>query len=317
MSTNINDFVRPTSSASRRDINKILEMIHDIVASEPEDEGQKERISKTSHVRDRNTTVTFGGANLIDTDIRGVMAQVIRRQLPAVVTSYPLDHTENSFGGVTILTRDTKFGAGITFDGIGYISVSDDTRIDKNRTDAISFAFWIKPKTGIADNDIIVNKGNGLTGTGIHIFYDLTNTRIGFRLRNDGGTSYEVFSANGSAPLNAWVHVVCRYDGTSNRDGMTIYINNSLSVTGTSLAITGTLLQNDSFGLGAGGDGSSPMLGDIALLSWVDEEVSTAWITSHFNNLLDTDDAEEIITYNFVGNALPTPDETSGFCVSS
>jgi len=312
MSTNINDFVRPTSKTDRRDINKILEMIHDIVASEPEDEGQKERICKTEHVKNRTTAVTFGGANLIDTDIKGVIAQVIRRELPTIVNSYSKIHTTT--GTLTFPGKNTKFGASGKFDGTQQIGITPETDFDFEHTQAFSIAFWAK---------------NTMTSTGFIISKQLNNTSVGFSVRQRAGdTLFIIYDSLGNVfnvvttsdtSDDSWHHIVCTFSGNSNQNGMKIYVDNILQATGATLAISNTIVNNEPFIIGARTSaGALRYIGEMALLSLIKSEVNSTWVTNHFNNLLDTSGTNtEIVTINFVGNELPTPDETSSFCKSS
>ena len=114
MSSNINDYVRPTDKSSRRDINKILSLIHDLVAQEPESEGLQQRISFTPHVKRMSNTVTFASTTVSNTDDRTIQNFMFSKKIPSEVTVYDLIHTTT--GTLTFTGDATKLGGGATFD---------------------------------------------------------------------------------------------------------------------------------------------------------------------------------------------------------
>ena len=81
MSSNINDYVRPTDKSSRRDINKILSLIHDLVAQEPESEGLQQRICLTPHVKRMTNTVTFRSITVSNTNDREIQNCGFRQKI--------------------------------------------------------------------------------------------------------------------------------------------------------------------------------------------------------------------------------------------
>ena len=98
----INNFIRPQDFGSdRKDINRILEMIHDVVAPEAEDAALQQRIAATEHIKLRTTTVIFGGANLLNTDVRTREAFNWRRKKPIDCPAYDLIHTQVGEGTLT------------------------------------------------------------------------------------------------------------------------------------------------------------------------------------------------------------------------
>ena len=85
----LNDYIKPTSyGAVRKDINRILSLIHDITAQTPEDEGLQERICISSNVKLRTTSVVFGGANLLGLTYLDRMSHIFRKSIPLSVYTY-------------------------------------------------------------------------------------------------------------------------------------------------------------------------------------------------------------------------------------
>ena len=144
----LNDYIKPTDyGAVRKDINRILSLIHDITAQEPEDEGLQERICISSNVKLRTTSVVFGAANLLGSNLRDRFSSVFRKVIPTTVYAYDLTHTTT--GSLTFTSNDTKFGGAGTFDGSSYITITDHARMD---TSKVSLGGWFYlPATDASD----------------------------------------------------------------------------------------------------------------------------------------------------------------------
>jgi hypothetical protein len=157
MSSNINDYVRPTDKSSRRDINKILSLIHDLVAQEPESAGLQQRIAFTPHVKRRTSTVTFGSTTISDTDTLYKENFVFRKKIPSLMSVYDLTHTTT--GTITFDVSATKHGGAGTFDGSSYISITHHAELSPT---SISFGGWFYlPATDSSDtsSQTLISKG--------------------------------------------------------------------------------------------------------------------------------------------------------------
>jgi len=101
----------------------------------------------------------------------------------------------------------------------------------------------------------VAKSANVGSGTGWKIFSSNAGGTI-FRI-GDGSTN---FSITGSTTINDgnWHYVVITFDGSSNRNGMKLYVDGVLDVTGTSAAMSGPIsnYQNNldvTFGARSGG----------------------------------------------------------------
>jgi hypothetical protein len=158
----LNDYIKPTDyGAVRKDINRILSLIHDITAQEPEDAGLQERICISSNVKLRTTTVSFGGAQSLSTNYKDRFDSVFRKRIPPSVYTYDLVH--NTTGTLTFTSDDTKFGGGATFDGSSFITITDHVRMD---TDYVSVGGWFYlPATDAGDvlSQNLIGKGESFS----------------------------------------------------------------------------------------------------------------------------------------------------------
>ena len=255
MSSNINDYVRPTDKSSRRDINKILSLIHDLVAQEPESEGLQQRICFTPHVTRKSNTVTFGTTTVSNTDDREIENFVFTKKIPLEVITYDIIHTTT--GTLTFSTSGTKFGGGATFDGSSYVTITDHAELSPSQ---FSMGGWFYlPATDSSDtaSQNLMSKGvyelsidphataaNQLRGT-VNVFStdDLT-TEAATVLESEDSVTLEgdvtidkdvTYSFN----ADAWNHIWLTY---SSAVGSRLYLNNSLVASDATAA--GTLQTN-------------------------------------------------------------------------
>jgi hypothetical protein len=253
----LNDYIKPTDyGAVRKDINRILSLIHDITAQEPEDEGLQERICISSNVKLRTSNVTFGSTDRTNTDTLNKETTMFTRSIPAIVSAYDLTHVTT--GTLTFPVDNHKLGGGALFDGSSYITISDHADLDTDT--GLSFGGWFYlPATDAGDTAFqnILDKGtaysltidphataaNQLRGTvGIYGTNDVT-TEAGTTVTTEDSVSIEAnatvdYNVTGTFTPNAWNHVWITW-GTPN---LKLYINNVLSDTNTSA--NGTMTTN-------------------------------------------------------------------------
>jgi hypothetical protein len=256
MSSNINDYVRPTDKSSRRDINKILSLIHDLVAQEPESEGLQQRICFTPHVKLRTSTVTFGSTTVSNTDDRDIQNFVFRKKIPLEVTSYDIIHTTT--GTLSFTGNATKLGGGATFDGSSYVTITDHAELSPL---SLSFGGWFYlPATASSDtaSQNLISKGvyelsidphataanqlrakinlfgdsDLLLETGATLQTEDSQTIVGDATRDEDVTY--AFNAD------AWNHIWVTFGGA----GLKLYLNNSLVATNSSIGTIQTNTDN-------------------------------------------------------------------------
>jgi hypothetical protein len=245
----LNDYIKPTDyGAVRKDINRILSLIHDITAQEPEDEGLQERICISSNVKLRTTSVVFGAANLLGLTYKDRFSSVFRKVIPNNVYTYDLTHTTT--GSLTFTSNDTKFGGAGTFDGSSYITITDHARMD---TSYVSLGGWFYlPATDAGDTlaQNLIGKGTSFQltvdphATAANqiraIAYDPADsdflTEAGITVTTEDSTTLE-FSAESGASVtgtfipDAWNHIIM----TRGAVNLKLYINNVLVSTDTSM----------------------------------------------------------------------------------
>ncbi len=301
MSSNINDYVRPTSNTSRRDINKILSLIHDLQAQEPEEEGLQERIMLAPHVKLRTSTGTFATSDASNTDTRDIENFNWRRKKPAVVPTYNLVHATT--GTFTFPTASTFDGARADNSGSQYITITDHADFDF--VDEISICMKL----------ILPASGGGF----------VLCEKVGeYRLRVVDTNTIEWAVYDGSYKTavtttyttNTAFTLVVSYDTTN---GHTIYKDGSSvatdSLSGNFANASGDLCLFAT----AGGTNIVPTGASIAFFGILNAEVSSGWVTNyHSGTLYDTSDGnDEITTINFIGSDVVTPDAETGLFKSS
>ena len=256
MSSNLNDYVRPTDKSSRRDINKILSLIHDLVAQEPESEGLQQRICFTPHVTRKSNTVTFGTTTVANTDDREMENFMFRKKIPSQVITYDIIHTTT--GTLTFSTSGTKLGGGATFDGSSFVTITNHPELAPT---AISFGGWFYlPATASSDtaSQTLISKGvyelsidphataanqlrakvnlsgdsDLLLETGAVLQTEDSQTIVGDATRDEDVTN--------SFNANAWNHIWVTFGAA----GLKLYLNNSLVATNVSVGNMQTNTDN-------------------------------------------------------------------------
>lgn len=256
MSSNLNDYVRPTDKSSRRDINKILSLIHDLVAQEPESEGLQQRICFTPHVKLKSNTVTFGTTTVANTDDREMENFMFRKKIPSQVITYDIIHTTT--GTLTFSTSGTKLGGGATFDGSSFVTITNHPELAPT---AISFGGWFYlPATASSDtaSQTLISKGvyelsidphataanqlrakvnlfgdsDLLLETGAVLQTEDSQTIVGDSTRDEDVTN--------SFNANAWNHIWVTFGAA----GLKLYLNNSLVATNVSVGDMQTNTDN-------------------------------------------------------------------------
>jgi hypothetical protein len=241
MSSNINDYVRPTDKSSRRDINKILSLIHDLVAQEPESEGLQQRISFTPHVKRRTSTVTFGSTTVSNTDDRTIENFVFTKRVPPTVSVYP--HTHTTTGTLSFTGDATKLGGGATFDGSSYVTIPSHSEFDLSQFSMGGWFYLPATDSGDSASQNLMTKGvyeltidphstasNQLRGR-VNVFStDNLVTEAGTILQTEDSVTLEGDTTGDkdvtyAFNADAWNHIWLTYSSTV---GTKLYLNNSL-----------------------------------------------------------------------------------------
>jgi len=323
LSSNIIDFVRAGSKTTRQDINKILAELQDLNAEDPEDAALQERIALWDSRRIKKSTIELAGAanQISNAGPRDRRTDEFTMEMPTTCQSFPNTVTENGTFTFPAGVEDqgVKYGGRGELGGTSeYISISNvvGSDMDLERTSAFSIATWFKAST-ITVIPSIVTKSVGFADELGYKFYTGSTGRLAFKLSN-GSASIAISVSTPEIDDDLWHTAVGTYDGTSNRLGMRLYIDKTLEVTGTSLALTGTIINTESTGIGATGAGSNKLNGQLAHTILIKEELTQAWINAyHDNGHYDFSAGNLIFHTPMVGNAEVLSEATSGYCVSS
>lgn len=242
MSSNVQNYLRPTGTQNRKDVNKILEALQDLFASPVEEEAVHERIALTPH-RKKKTHATTTGELIDESQTESIEneTETMLRVKPSQVKSYSLTHSET--GTPTYSVQGTKHGGRITFDGSTSLAINDDSLLDITDEITLSGYFYL-PATESGDTTVfLLSKGVYSLEVQPHVIGANTirgNVTI-------GGTFYDV---TGTYTANAWNQIVLTWKSPN----VKLYINGTLEDTNSNAS--GVLDTNsDSFEIG---DGTEP-----------------------------------------------------------
>lgn len=150
---------------------------------------------------------------------------------------------EIAYSGTTdnyVMTEDTgppptlQLPYATDFDGTNdYVDLGSASELQLERTDAFSFAFWIKTTSTATDKIIFSN----LEPAGNNNGYEVSNGGaglFGLTLSNDITTDRLRVLSDVAINDGSWHHVAITYDGSSSASGVNIYIDVAAVATTTS-----------------------------------------------------------------------------------
>jgi len=151
----------------------------------------------------------------------------------------------------TVSTSIGKLGQALNFDGSDdYVDAGDSSSLSFDRTNPVSFAFWMK--TATTNTQVLIDK---FITTGISISVGNTGTGIWFMTwRNSAGTNelQRRSSSNTGVTDGKWHYITITYTGSSSASGLLMYIDGvSSALTTTVDNLTSTVDNNASFAIGA------------------------------------------------------------------
>jgi len=151
-----------------------------------------------------------------------------------------------------------RIGKGIEFNGKSRVNIANETTFDFDRTDKFTISVWWRGEG--TDVETLVAKRSDFIAASPGYILSLQSTGIPQFQFSDGTTEFTV-DATTNIRDNRYHHIVCTFNGGSNQSGMLIYVDNILEGTGTSVAMTGSMLNALTVSLGAGNIGDSKAIG--------------------------------------------------------
>ena len=194
------------------------------------------------------------------------------------------DSVGNSNGTVTGTTTYVtgKIDKAFSFNGSSYAKLANEGNFDFEHTDPFSMSMWVYV-TNALSNVCLLGKGTTyFSQNGFYfICYNVGGGNQRFRWQIiSGGSNYEALGTT-NVTGNTLYHFACTYDGSSNKNGLKIYMNGSLDSTGSANAITGTMKNNEQLTVGSNSNGQDPAQ------FWCDD-------FRMYNKTLSTDEISEI-----------------------
>lgn len=175
------------------------------------------------------------------------------------------------------------------FDGTDdYVSIANESKFDFNRTDPFTISTWFKTDSTALNSQTLFSKMAGTPYTGISLdLHDGTSSSdalLFFFVNNISTNAITVASTNTNLfTANTWYQVAVTYDGSSNGNGVKMYVNGAaISTNITTNNLSGDPRNNISPRIGTRGDGSSswPFDGKIDDTRVYSRELSAAEIAA-------------------------------------
>jgi len=210
----------------------------------------------------------------------------------------------------------------LSFDGVnGFINCTNNSSFSFNEGNAFSFETWIK-FDNLSGFRFIISKWLRATPTDIRGYYFGTNgNKLTFSFFTSNSTLIQAENTN-ILSISQWYHLVVTYDGSSDANGIKLYINNIENSNILVNSISGVATNN--IPLQIGGQDSFYTAGKIAKSRVWNVELSAADVNTQYNGgsiqnspvemgnlVVDTDIANATFGTQFVVPDLTTI--TSGY----
>ena len=143
-----------------------------------------------------------------------------------------------------------------------------------------SIEFWANPTNSDNDDAPVTNRVTSGNRSGWAFFQRVAATGWNFRMYDGVGSNLGWDLTGGTSPLNAWSHVVARWDGSVAQ----LFVNGALADTSNSPGSSGA--YNASTGASfivASSDTGSPYTGALDEVAFYGSALSPAQILNHFN----------------------------------
>ena len=195
-------------------------------------------------------------------------------QSTAVQRAYQITAFTDSTYGIT------NVGA-IDFDGSDdYVSCGNTASL--NLTASLTLDIWIKPDSGLDSNlHYIMHKSDGANGYALWV-YGGADLRVGFFVNGLGDADYYIISSTNKITLNAWNHLVARYDSAG-----TLYLTINGVTISESTAVSSVTTTTQAFEVGL--RGSEKFKGKIGLAKVYNRSISTQEAYEHYQGFYNNE----------------------------
>lgn len=221
-----------------------------------------------------------GGAPIITAQIADVqvwdkelsLTEVLRiRNEPQLLSNHTLDgvvtdsegDNDGTVTGTTSYTSGPKNSKAFDLDGSSYITLANESNFDFEHTQPFSFSFWVKTSS-ITGDPQMVSKKSGLDTSNGYMVWLWSGGTGQPEYRITCNNIHYFVQASTSITDGNWHFITCTYSGNSDRSGMKVYIDGVLDNTGTSSAMSGTMLNALNLTIGASPSTAQEVTGQIA-----------------------------------------------------
>jgi len=166
---------------------------------------------------------------------------------------------------------------------INRVELANEASFDFAITSPFTVSFWMKSSTTGTIKSLITKKSTVSSVTAGWAASTTATNAILFEISN-GTTQYAVTSSQTTLANGSWHLVTCTFDGTSNRSGMYIYVDGTVT-NGTALAMTGTVTNATAVRMGQDGSGTTQYTGQLDELRIYSRSISSAEVTDLVNNI--------------------------------
>jgi len=171
----------------------------------------------------------------------------------------------------------------MSFDGVDEYLTMGNT-LDFTNTDAFSISCWFK-RTRSGVSEFLISKQDSTSNSrGYTLLIPFDDNKVTVVIRNNTASSGRLIVDCTTAITDTnWHHIVMTYDGSSNVNGVNLYLDGNNDTGVTSGTLSATISNTASFQVGAK-NGASQFSGNIDEVSIFNSELSASDVTAIYNN---------------------------------
>lgn len=167
------------------------------------------------------------------------------------------------------------------FDGIDeFVTFGDNHNYEIN--EAYTLSMWVKPTNLAGSRKTLWAKASNDAQVDGWGFYLETSGELFVQARTTTVNRQHTTTDAGPLVAGSWYHIVWTYDGSSNLNGMTLYVNGTALTVPSSQSLGGTIVVSDDSQI-ARRNTSFPLNGNVDEVTWWDKALSAAEVTELYN----------------------------------
>jgi len=191
-----------------------------------------------------------------------------------------------TWNGVEVYAEgfDGKFHGAMSCNSAGNVNLANEGNFDFDIDTPFSLSIWCKRPTPVGAVNTLISKALSTNpNDGWRVWLWNGDDKIRFNI-DSTVAQYEIIEATTNFNDDLWHLYCCCFDGTSNKNGMRIYVDGVLDTVGTETAMSGTMVNDLICNIGAFSGNDSRWEGEIDEVTIFDYNLTPTLVALLYNN---------------------------------